>query len=168
MTEPISLQRLLWLGPLTVISAVLAVLLVRVIASMTIDVPPDFIPLQASALIVFTTLLVAAGVVVFAGGWSLDDTTNPELQADRTGGSGLVNGSRSSVVTDARRDLDARLRVDGDARRCVVANGDVALSLVMGPNRRKRGPKSRPMSVKEEEAFLHLPRTCDLLVRSRQ
>jgi hypothetical protein len=61
------LRRLLWLGPLTVISAVLAALLVRVIASVTIDVPPDFVPLQASALIVFTIVLVAAGVVVFAG-----------------------------------------------------------------------------------------------------
>jgi hypothetical protein len=34
---------------------------------MTIDVPPDFVPLQTSTLIVFTTVLVAAGVVVFAG-----------------------------------------------------------------------------------------------------
>ena len=62
----INLRRLWWVGPLTILAAIAAVLAVRVIAFAVLDLSPEFLPLQWSALIVFTTVLVAAAVLVFA------------------------------------------------------------------------------------------------------
>ena len=62
----IELRRLLWVGPLTVVAANAAVLAVRVIAFATLDLSHEFPPLTWSGLIVFTTVLVTFGVLVFA------------------------------------------------------------------------------------------------------
>ena len=63
----IALRRLWWAGPLSVVSAVAAVLAVRVAAFAALDLSPTFPPLTWNALVVFTTVLVTAGVGVFAG-----------------------------------------------------------------------------------------------------
>jgi len=62
----VEVRRLLWVGPSTVAAAIVAVLAVRVIAFSTLDLSPEFVPLKWSALIVFTAVLVSAGVLVFA------------------------------------------------------------------------------------------------------
>ena len=68
----IELHRLWWVGPLTVVAAILAVLAVLVIAFATLDLSHEFIPLMWNALIIFTTVLVTAGVLVFAVvGWTV-------------------------------------------------------------------------------------------------
>jgi hypothetical protein len=53
-------------GPLAVLVSIGAVLLVRVVAVALIDVSPEFQPLSWGAPIVFTAILVTAGVFVFA------------------------------------------------------------------------------------------------------
>jgi len=60
------LRRLLWVGPLTVVAAIVGVLIVRIIAVAVLK--PDPLPLSLSwALpVIFTGVLVAAAVVVFA------------------------------------------------------------------------------------------------------
>ena len=62
----IDLRRLWWIGPSTVVAAIIAVLAVRVIAFAALDLSPEFVPLTWSALTVFTAVLVSAGVIVFA------------------------------------------------------------------------------------------------------
>jgi hypothetical protein len=62
----VELRRLWWVGPFTVIAAIVAVLAVRVIASAALDLSPEFVPLKWQALIVFTAVLVSGGVLVFA------------------------------------------------------------------------------------------------------
>ena len=70
----IELRRLMWVGPLTIVSAVAAVLAVRVIAFALLDLSPEFVALTWSALIIFTVTLVGAGVLVFAAvaRWAAD------------------------------------------------------------------------------------------------
>ena len=58
-------RRIWWVGPLTVGVAVAAVLFVRVVAFATLDLSPEFPALTWGALIMFTTVLVSAGVLVF-------------------------------------------------------------------------------------------------------
>lgn len=62
----INLRRLWWVGPSAVVAAIIAVLAVRVIAFAALDLSSEFVPLAWSALIVFTSVLVSAGVLVFA------------------------------------------------------------------------------------------------------
>src|SRR5258708_7402823 len=62
----VDLRRLWWVGPLTILAAIVAVLAVRVVAFAVLDLSPEFLPLAWGALIVFTLVLVAAGVLVFA------------------------------------------------------------------------------------------------------
>ncbi len=62
----IELRRLWWIGPLTVGAAIIAVLAVRVIAFLTLDLSPEFPPLGWGGPIIFTTVLVTLGVLVFA------------------------------------------------------------------------------------------------------
>jgi hypothetical protein len=62
----IDLRRLWWVGPLTILAAIVAVLAVRVIAFAVLELSPEFVPLAWGALITFTAVLVAAGVLVFA------------------------------------------------------------------------------------------------------
>jgi hypothetical protein len=61
----IELRQLRWIGPLTVVAAVAGVLLVRVAAFATLDLSSEFPALTWGALIIFTTVLVSAGVLVF-------------------------------------------------------------------------------------------------------
>ena len=57
--------RLWWVGPLTVLAAIAAVLVVRVAAFATLDLSPDYPPLTWQGLSIFTAVLVSAGVLVF-------------------------------------------------------------------------------------------------------
>ena len=61
----IDLRRLWWVGPLTVVAAIAAVLIVRVVAFATLDLSPEFPPLSWSGPIIFTAVLVSAAVLVF-------------------------------------------------------------------------------------------------------
>ena len=81
----IELHRLWWIGPLTVVAANAAVLAVRVIAFATLDLSHEFPPLTWSGLIVFTTVLVTFGVLVFAASAMLRMTM---VSSDRTDCSG--------------------------------------------------------------------------------
>ena len=69
----VELSRLLWVGPLAVAAAIVAVLAVRVMAFATLDLSPEFPPLTWTGLIVFTAVLVSAAVLVFAavGRWAV-------------------------------------------------------------------------------------------------
>ena len=67
MSAPsIQLKKLWWAGPLTVLSAILGVLLVRAIAMMIL--PPPYAPGLATVMIpiVLTLVLCTGGVLVFA------------------------------------------------------------------------------------------------------
>ena len=59
-------RRLLWAGPLTIVAAIAAVLLVRRAALLVIDLPQRFAPLAVFPPIIDTFVLVAAAVIVFA------------------------------------------------------------------------------------------------------
>jgi hypothetical protein len=59
-------RRLAWLGPLTIMSSIGAVLLVRNVALRVVSRPPRFAPLGVGPPIVDTAVLVAAAVLVFA------------------------------------------------------------------------------------------------------
>ena len=62
----IDLARLWWAGPLTILAAIVAVLVVRVIAFAVMDLSAEFQPLSWGAPIVFTAVLVTAAVFTFA------------------------------------------------------------------------------------------------------
>ncbi|HUH99367.1 MAG TPA: DUF6069 family protein [Anaerolineales bacterium] len=64
--SPIQLKKLWWLGPLTVLAAILGVLIVRSIARMLL--PPPYAPGLAMIMIpvVLTFVLCTAAVLVFA------------------------------------------------------------------------------------------------------
>ena len=65
--RPIDLGRTIWVGPLTVLSAIGAVLVVRVGAVAALRLPPStFQPLGWFFPIVDTLVLVTAAVIVFA------------------------------------------------------------------------------------------------------
>ena len=65
-TSPIQIRRLLWVGPLTVLAAVVGVLIVRAIAMVVL--PPPYAPGLGMVMvpIVLTVVLCTAAVVVFA------------------------------------------------------------------------------------------------------
>jgi len=59
------IQRLLWLGPMTVLASIGAVLTVRLVALVLLSSAPTFGPLTLGAAIVDTAVLVTMAVVVF-------------------------------------------------------------------------------------------------------
>jgi hypothetical protein len=59
-------RRLAWVGPLTIVSSIGAVLAVRSAALRVVSRPPRFAPLGVGPPIVDTAVLVAAAVLVFA------------------------------------------------------------------------------------------------------
>ena len=65
-TSSIQLKKLWWVGPLTVLAAIIGVLIVRVIASAIL--PPPYAPGLAMIMIpiVLTLILCTAAVIVFA------------------------------------------------------------------------------------------------------
>lgn len=65
-SERIEVRRLWWVGPLTVIVAVLANLLVRAIGQALFEVSPEFDPFQVPQIAFLTAVGVGSGVVVFA------------------------------------------------------------------------------------------------------
>ena len=65
MPPGLQLSRLLWVGPLTVLASVAAVLFVRVVAVAILDPPPEFTPLGWDSSIVLTTAFVTSAVLVF-------------------------------------------------------------------------------------------------------
>src|ERR687888_2075035 len=72
--ERIAVRRLLWAGPLAVVAAAAANLLVRAAALAAFDIPPEFVPLNglgggpggAGPTIAFTAIGVGAGAVLLA------------------------------------------------------------------------------------------------------
>ena len=60
-------QRMVWLGPLTVVSAVIAVLATRRAALLIITRPPRFDMLSVGPSIIDTAVLVTIAMFVFAG-----------------------------------------------------------------------------------------------------
>jgi hypothetical protein len=64
--ERVALGRLLWVGPLAIVAAVAANLLIRLVAVALFDISPEFMPLQWGPPIFFTTIGVIGAIVVFA------------------------------------------------------------------------------------------------------
>ena len=65
--DDINARALWWVGPLTVVSAVLLVFATRAAAVPLFGLNPDFPPLTYGGLGFFTVILVSLGVLVFAG-----------------------------------------------------------------------------------------------------
>jgi len=65
MTMLVDRRRLWWVGPLTVVAAVAAVFVVRILAFATMELSSEWPPLTWGGLFIFTTVLVGAGVLVF-------------------------------------------------------------------------------------------------------
>jgi hypothetical protein len=59
-------RRLAWVGPLTIVSSIGAVLAVRSVALRVVSRPPRFAPLGVGPPIIDTAVLAAAAVLVFA------------------------------------------------------------------------------------------------------
>jgi hypothetical protein len=62
----IDLRRLLWVGPLAIILAVLANVLVATVAPATLPIEPGFLPLTGPGVVAFTVIGVGAAIAVFA------------------------------------------------------------------------------------------------------
>jgi hypothetical protein len=65
LSPRLQLSRLFWVGPLTVLASVAAVLFVRVVAVAILDPPPEFTPLGWDSSIVLTIVFVTSAVLVF-------------------------------------------------------------------------------------------------------
>jgi hypothetical protein len=65
LSQRLALGRLFWVGPLTVLASVAAVLFVRVVAVAILDPPPEFTPLGWDSSIVLTIVFVTSAVLVF-------------------------------------------------------------------------------------------------------
>jgi hypothetical protein len=61
----VTLRRLAWIGPLTVLASIGAVLLVRALAIAVMHPDPTFLPLTVTPAILDTTVLVSLAVFVF-------------------------------------------------------------------------------------------------------
>jgi hypothetical protein len=61
----VTLRRLAWVGPLTVLASIGAVLLVRALAIAVVHPEPTFLPLTLTAAILDTIVLVSLAVFVF-------------------------------------------------------------------------------------------------------
>src|SRR5262245_59290416 len=64
--ERISGRRLLWVGPLTIIVAVIANQVVQLLALSLFNISPEFPPLQSGPPVAFTIMGVLGAVIVFA------------------------------------------------------------------------------------------------------
>jgi hypothetical protein len=64
--SPVQFRRLLWVGPLAILASVIGVLIVRIIAVAVLNPNPMPISLGWVAPIMFTVVLVAGAVLVFA------------------------------------------------------------------------------------------------------
>jgi hypothetical protein len=64
--ENVSIWRLLWVGPLTVIASLAAVLIVRIAAFALVELNGDYPPLTPTGLSIFTAFFVSLAVFVFA------------------------------------------------------------------------------------------------------
>ena len=62
----VDLRRLYWLGPATVLVSVVAVAIVHIVAVTLLSSPPAFLRESYGAPTLFTVVLVAAAVLVFA------------------------------------------------------------------------------------------------------
>lgn len=65
-TERVSLRRLLWVGPLAIIVALIANYLVRAIALAVLDIPAEFMQLQTPAFALFTIVGLLGAIAAFA------------------------------------------------------------------------------------------------------
>ncbi len=73
----VDLRRLVWVGPLTVLTSIAAVLLVRAIVVALVHPEPTFLPLTVTPAIVDTALLVTLAVLVFRQVMSSRTFTGP-------------------------------------------------------------------------------------------
>jgi hypothetical protein len=64
--ERVSLRRLLWVGPLTIVVAALANAIIRLLALAILPISPEFPPLQPAQPIVFSVIGALGAVIVFA------------------------------------------------------------------------------------------------------
>jgi hypothetical protein len=64
--DDVSIWRLLWVGPLTVIASLAAVLIVRIAAFALVELNGDYPPLTPTGLSIFTAFFVSLAVFVFA------------------------------------------------------------------------------------------------------
>ena len=64
--ERVSGRRLLWVGPLAIVAAVIANQIVRFLAVSLFDISPEFMPLQVGPPLVFTIMGVLGAVIVYA------------------------------------------------------------------------------------------------------
>jgi len=65
-TARVAFSRLLWVGPLTIIAAIVANVIIQQIAVAVLHPDPVFIPLTFAVPIVFTLIGVLGAVIVFA------------------------------------------------------------------------------------------------------
>ena len=65
-TERVAYSRLLWVGPLAIVAAVVANLIVRTVAVAALRPDPRFMPLSLVMPIVFTTIGVLGATIVYA------------------------------------------------------------------------------------------------------
>jgi len=65
-TERVAFNRLLWVGPLTILAAVVANVIIQQIAVAVLRPDPAFIPLTLVVPIVFTLIGVLGAVIVYA------------------------------------------------------------------------------------------------------
>ena len=65
LSPSVELRRLIWVGPLTVLSSIAAVLFVRFVAVALLHPQPAFMPLTVAPPIVDTAVLVSLAVLVF-------------------------------------------------------------------------------------------------------
>jgi hypothetical protein len=66
LTERVALNRLVWVGPLTIVAAIVANVLIRQIATAVLQPDPMFMPLSFPVPIVFTFIGVLGAVIVYA------------------------------------------------------------------------------------------------------
>ncbi len=65
-TERVAFSRLLWVGPLTILAAIVANIIIQQIAVAVLQPDPAFIPLTFAAPIAFTLIGVLGAVIVYA------------------------------------------------------------------------------------------------------
>jgi hypothetical protein len=65
-TERVSLSRLLWVGPLTIVVATIASFIIQQLAVAVLRPDPAFLPLTLMPPIIFTIVGVLGAVIVFA------------------------------------------------------------------------------------------------------
>jgi len=65
-TEHVAFSRLLWVGPLAIVAAIAAIVVIRLIAVAALQPDPRFGPLTPSVPITFTFIGVLGAVIVFA------------------------------------------------------------------------------------------------------